>query len=96
MRDVRETYDASLVELNAIQHAAAKTWFDSIQKARLQVSEHDEEPEFDFDDAITVAMDVLNYKDFIRPFVGVSDAELADNLEKVVHGVMANLQPFGG
>ena len=83
-------YDVGKTDLSAQENELAKAVFTIIQAFRKEVSEHDEDPGFDWDDAMSVIMKNYGFGNTLISHFS-ADPNIAKSAEAIVHGVIRNL-----
>lgn len=83
-------YESGKADLTPDESKLAMSVFEVIQAFRREVSEHDEDPEFDFDDAISAVMKSYGFgRNLAAHFM--ADPNVLKDVEAIAHGVVRNL-----
>ncbi len=86
-----EPYDPEKSNLSAAQHELSGSAFGIIQAFRKECSEHDEDPDFDFDDALAALMKSFGFGKALAAHFMKSETNVPKDVEAVSHGVVCNL-----
>lgn len=83
-------YSPGRASLSGPEHELSRATFEIIQAFRKEVSEHDEDPGFDFDDALSAIMRSYGFgRTLAAHFMG--DPNLPKDIEAISHSVVRNL-----
>lgn len=83
-------YNPDKANLSGVRHGLSQAAFEIIQAFRLEVSEHDEDPGFDFDDSIAVIMKTNGFgRKLANHFMGAPN--LPKDIEAIAHSLICNL-----
>lgn len=85
------SYNDGIANLSGAEHELSKSAFEIIQAFRLEVSEHDEDPGFDFDDALSAIMKTYGFGRILATHFMGQEANIPKDVEAIVHGVVRNL-----
>ncbi len=83
-------YSEAKSNLSAEEHELSRSGFSIIQAFRLECSEHDEDPGFDADDALSALMKSFGFGRKLAAHF-MEDPNVPKDTEAITHGIVRNL-----
>lgn len=84
-------YSETKSQLSPEQQGLTRSAFGIIQAFRMEVSEHDEDPNFDADDALSALMKSFGFGKALATHFMSGDANVPKDIEAISHGMICNL-----